>query len=137
MPNTTYTLTMAVPAVFLDEMNKFIGKPGKIYPSQQDRTYDPWYPRYTWAISRKKRAEIHDRAICLAAEMRARMETVQVHVPPHGGVAKILEEVAGRPGKLVRGDFFTFRVPRDRVQAFTDLATLLRVGAIDTSSTSV
>jgi len=128
MTHSTRPLTLSVPPPYVAEMDALLGKQGRVFPSQQMTACRLW-PRVTWVLNRHKLADIHTRAVALAANLRDRMTTLEVYATDEG--AKVLGEVAGSPGRAVgimpdgRGLIWAFVTPRDRLVPLQALATLL------------
>lgn len=128
MPHTTAPITLSVPLFFMEEMNAFFGKPGRVFPSQQATANSRW-PRTTWTIPRMHRDRLSERAKDLAAELRARVATLEVFATDEG--AQVLAEVAGAPGRVVgflpnrRGQVWSFICPKERLATLQALASVL------------
>ena len=128
MPNTCVPITLSVPPFFLAEMDALFGKPGRVFPSQQ-RTANSRWPRVTWTVNRQHRVRMTERAKGLAAELRARVATLEAFATDEG--AKVLAEVAGAPGRVVgflpgrRGQVWSFICPKERLAALQALASVL------------
>lgn len=128
MPNTHKPITLSVPPFYVEEMNRYFGKPGRVFPSQQGTANSRW-PRVTWSVHRYNHALFIERARDLAADMRARVATLEVFATDEG--AKVLAEVAGAPGRVVgllpnrRGQVWSFICPKERLEALQALASVL------------